>query len=180
MLTKQDSSRALTASEIRIATCIFKNAVNYAQVRIYKGSYFPFNLQNQETAVTPNGNMYWPARIFKENFAYENIAYQNWFMHEFTHVWQYQMGMNVRARGLLSGLVNYKYSLPKEKTLADFSMEQQACIVSDYFTLTSAGYNGWKDVTRFQGIHGPDLMQKYRNTLHYFLVSPADRRSLWK
>lgn len=47
-------------------------------------------------------------------------------------------------------------------------MEQQANIIADYFTLITAGYNVWKGVTDFQGIHGPDLLAKYQNTLQYF------------
>lgn len=94
--------------------------------------------------------------------------------------WQHQMGMSVRIRGLISKYVRYTYSLPKEKTLADYPMEQQANIIADYFPLITAGYNVWKGVTDFQGIHGPDLLAKYQNTLQYFLASPTDKRSLWK
>ncbi|WP_217992428.1 hypothetical protein [Kosakonia pseudosacchari] len=180
MATGKDTFRPLTAGEIRMARILFKDTINYGSVRIYRGSYFPFNLQDQDTAVTPNGNMYWPEPIFKEDFSAESSSDKNWFIHEFAHIWQHQMGMGVRIRGLISKYVKYTYSLPKEKTLADYPMEQQANIIADYFTLITAGYNVWKGVTDFQGIHGPDLLAKYQNTLQYFLASPTDKRSLWK
>ncbi|WP_312041814.1 hypothetical protein [Erwinia sp.] len=180
MATAKDAYRTLTAGEIRMARAIFGDTVNYPHVRVYKGSYFPFNLQNEGTAVTPNGNMYWPEPIFKEDFSSETSLNKNWFMHEFVHIWQHFMGMSVRTRGLISKYVDYNYSLPKEETLADYRMEQQANIVADYYTLVTEGYNSWKQINSFNGIHGPDLLSKYQNTLQYLLVSPRDKRSLWK
>lgn len=180
MATKKDDFRSLTAGEIRMARSIFNDTVNYGLIRVYKGSYFPFDLQDEDTAVTPNGNMYWPEPIFKEDFSSESSLYKNWFMHEFAHIWQHHMGMSVRTRGLISKYVSYKYSLPNEKTLAEFRMEQQANIIADYYTLVNEGYNAWKELTSFTGIHGPDLLAKYQNNLQYLLASPRDKRSLWK
>ena len=180
MATAKDKYRPLTAGEVRMARTIFGDAINYAHVRVYKGSYFLFNLQDKDTAVTPNGNMYWPEPIFKEDFSSETSLNKNWFMHEFVHIWQHHMGMNVRTRGLISNYVDYSYSLPKEKTLADYRMEQQANIVADYYTLLTEGYNAWKEINSFNGIHGPDLLLKYQNTLQYLLAPPRDKRSLWK
>ncbi|WP_199782664.1 hypothetical protein [Cronobacter dublinensis] len=180
MATKKDGYRSLTAGEVRMARSLFGDMINYGHVKVYKGSYFPFDLQDEGTAVTPNGNMYWPEPIFKEDFSLETPLNKNWFMHEFVHIWQHQMGMSVRTRGLISKYVNYHYSLPKEKTLADYRMEQQGNIIADYYTLINEGYNTWKDITSFEGIHGPDLLAKYQHTLQYFLASPRDKRSLWK
>ncbi|WP_238082913.1 MULTISPECIES: hypothetical protein [Pseudescherichia] len=115
MATAKDDFRSLTAGEVRMARTIFGDTVNYSHVRVYKGSYFPFNLQDNGTAVTPNGNMYWPEPIFKEDFSSESSLNKNWFMHEFVHIWQHNMGMSVRTRGLISKYVNYRYSLPREK-----------------------------------------------------------------
>jgi len=115
MATAKDDFRSLTAGEVRMARTIFGDTVNYSHVRVYKGSYFPFNLQDNGTAVTPNGNMYWPEPIFKEDFSSESSLNKNWFMHEFVHIWQHNMDMSVRTRGLISKYVNYRYSLPREK-----------------------------------------------------------------
>lgn len=179
MATKEDGFRNLTAGELRIARTVFKDAINYGMVKVYNGEYFPFGMQDDDTAVTPNGNMYWPKKIFKEDFSSQSPEIQNWFIHEMTHVWQYQMGMNVRTRGAMSWAANYEYSLPDYKTLADFNMEQQAGIVADYFTLEHFGINSWMRSKDFKGIVGPDLKKKYQNALKYFLISPRDRKCLW-
>lgn len=71
MATKKDGYRSLTAGEVRMARSLFGDMINYGHVKVYKGSYFPFDLQDEGTAVTPNGNMYWPAPIFKEDFSSE-------------------------------------------------------------------------------------------------------------
>ncbi|PWC09225.1 hypothetical protein [Brenneria corticis] len=179
MATKEEGFRNLTAGELRIARTVFKDAINYGMVKVYNGEYFPFGMQNDDTAVTPNGNMYWPPKIFKEDFSQERPDIHNWFIHEMVHVWQYQMGLNVRARGIMSWATNYNYSLPDYKLLANFNMEQQACIIADYFSLVSFGINEWSAVTNFRGIVGPNLIGKYQNALKYFLISPRDRKCLW-
>ena len=64
------------------------------------------------------------------------------------HVWQYQRGMNVRMRGMVSWAVNYNYDLSKN-SLKEYSMEQQASIVADYWLLVNFGfekYSGIKEV----------------------------------
>ncbi|SCC19213.1 hypothetical protein [Kosakonia oryziphila] len=101
-------------------------------------------------------------------------------MHEIGHVWQHQMGVNVRTRGLVSWASSYEYSLPGEKDLADYSLEQQASIIADYYVLANFGVNVFIQQSTFKGIIGPDLRDKYNNTLKYFLASPANKRSLWK
>lgn len=40
-------SRLLTGGEIALAKSIFKTVINYAKVRVNKGGYFPFGLQNK-------------------------------------------------------------------------------------------------------------------------------------
>lgn len=102
------------------------------------------------------------------------------FMHEMGHVWQHQMGVNVRARGLVSWASSYEYSLPNEKDLADYSLEQQASIIADYYVLTHFCVNVFIQQSTFKGIINPDLRDKYKITLKYFLASPTNKRCLWK
>ena len=49
---------------------------------------------------------------FKEDFATANAYDQHWFIHEMAHVWQYQLGMNVRLRGLASWAVSISIPCP--------------------------------------------------------------------
>ncbi|APG20696.1 UNVERIFIED_ORG: hypothetical protein J2806_005092 [Kosakonia oryzae] len=180
MATAENSSRPLTAGEIRMIKPLFKDAINYSAVKVYNGEYLPFGLQDNRTAMTPNGYMYYPGDLFQEDFSFGFVGNMALFVHEMGHVWQHQMGANVRTRGLFSWAASYEYSLPEEKDLADYNLEQQASIIADYYILTKFGVNVFVDQSTFKGIIGPDLKNKYENTLKYFLASPADKRCLWK
>lgn len=60
MITARGSFRRLTPCEITLSRFLYKNAIDYSLVKVHNASYFPFGLQNEETAVTPNGELYWP------------------------------------------------------------------------------------------------------------------------
>ncbi|SFU18405.1 hypothetical protein SAMN05192562_10956 [Kosakonia arachidis] len=180
MSTLKNNYRPMTAGEIRMARTLFQNAINYSAVKIYNGDYLPFGLQNSRVAMTPDGNMYYPEALFREDFSFGDITDKALFMHEMGHVWQHQMGVNVRTRGLVSWASSYEYSLPNEKDLADYSLEQQASIIADYYVLTNFGVNVFIQQSTFKGIIGPDLRDKYKNILKYFLASPTNKRCLWK
>lgn len=44
--------------------------------------------------------------------------------------------------------VDYEYSLPPEKRLADFGMEQQAAIIADYYYLLIFGSGDFDDTSK--------------------------------
>lgn len=50
----------------------------------------------------PNGEIYFPTGIFQTDFASAGIDKISLFMHEMVHVWQHQMGMWIKTRGLFS------------------------------------------------------------------------------
>lgn len=139
---------------------------------------FPFGLQHEDTAVTPNGTLYFMPKHFQEDFATANAYDQHWFIHEMAHVWQYQLGMNVRLRGLASWAVSYQYSLPNYHLLSDYGMEAQASIIADYFYLTKFGRNGFQAITNYSGIIGPDIKKRYEWVLRAFLNNPKNRNTL--
>lgn len=178
MSIHKNDSRKLTAGEISLAKSIFKNSVNYAGIKIHKGSYFPFNLQNVDTAVTPNGDMYFMPKHYQADFSRAVPTYQHWFIHEMTHVWQYQLGLNVKMRGSVSWAVSYRYSLPNYKLISDYSMEAQASMIADYFWLLKFGHSGFDGVTNFEGIRGINLLKSYEWVMRGFLNDPSSRRNL--
>ncbi len=178
MATTQGNARKLTAGEITLARLLYKNAVDYSRVRVHNGSYFPFGLQHEDTAVTPNGTLYFMPKHFQEDFATANAYDQHWSIHEMAHVWQYQLGMNVRLRGLASWAVSYQYSLPNYHLLSDYGMEAQASIIADYFYLTKFGRNGFQVITNYSGIIGPDIKKRYEWVLRAFLNNPKNRNTL--
>ncbi|WP_338560785.1 hypothetical protein [Erwinia sp. E_sp_B04_7] len=173
---KVGSARKLTVGEKFLVKKVFKNAIRLDEVKVHNGSYLPFNMQSKNIAMTPNGEIYFREPYYKDDFSMANPGDMHWFIHEMVHVLQHQVGMNVRTRGALSWAASYKYSLPPEKKLSDFGMEQQASIISDYYYLKYYGLGDFRRLSGFQGIIGPDLMKKYETTLSLFLVSPGEKR----
>ncbi|GLR11092.1 hypothetical protein [Mixta theicola] len=92
-------------------------------------------MQENNTAMTPAGEIWFETNIYRDDYAYSSVDLQHLFMHEMMHVWQKQKGMNVVMRGLFSWAADYNYRLNKTR-LDDYSMEQQASIVADYWLLT--------------------------------------------
>jgi len=133
--------RPLTFGETELSRTVFADTVKYNRIRIYHESYFPFGAQPDDVAMSPDGNIYFDpdGTLYKEDFSKANIHSKALFIHEMTHVWQHQKGMNVRIRGVFQR--TYKY-LPFEpgKAFLDYGIEQQGDIVRDYFYLLN-GYS---------------------------------------
>ncbi|URQ61051.1 type IV secretion protein Rhs [Pantoea alhagi] len=171
---KQGSLRLMTPGEINMAKTIFGNAIIYSRVWIHYDSYFPFGLQSQNVAMAPNGEIYMRDYFYAHDFsAISNIDKQHAFIHELTHVWQYQKGMWVRTRGLFSWAANYDYDFSGNKYLHDYTMEQQAQIVADYFLLYRYGYGVWNDekgkLVSFIGTKQDGIKADYERVLTHFL-----------
>jgi Rhs element Vgr protein len=132
--------RALTSGEIAMARTVFKDAINYSKVKVHRGGWWLF-VGFQNTAVTPNGEMYFPesTKFYRDDFsATDRGRDKALFMHEMTHVWQYQLGYSVKKHGLTvssQGAEAYKYTLSANMTLSDYNMEQQGEIISDYYMI---------------------------------------------
>lgn len=146
-ITVKVKSRPLTAGEVDMARLIFKDSIDYSTVRVHNEEYLPFGLQFNDTAMTPNGSMYFNPDYFVQDFSTETEGNKMWFIHEMTHVWQYQLGYSVSWRGFWLAVTggyfgrrayiidptDSKDSPDRYKTLPDFNMEQQAIIVEKYF-----------------------------------------------
>ncbi len=145
-LQQEGITRALTPGEINLARSVFGSTIFYQSVLVHCDSYLPFGLQNQYTAMSPNGELYFRRALYRPDFTVHHLA-QHLFIHEMAHVWQHQRGMLVRTRGLLSWAVSYQYRLDR-LLLREYSMEQQASIIADYFYLKKFG------VSDFIGLYG--------------------------
>lgn len=137
--------RPLTLGEIKLAKEVFQHHLDYETVKIYQGAFLRFGLQKPNIAMAPNGKIYFPLPSYQADFSKGTDAQKICFMHEMTHVWQYQNGISVIFRGLwlalLGGYVGKRwvYWYFQEKNLSkrftEFNIEQQACIVADFFLL---------------------------------------------
>ena len=172
--TPKGKARPMTPGEIAMAKVIFKDSIDYSKVKVHNGEYLWFGLQPDNTAMTPNGEMYFNPDYFKEDFSKEDSADKHWFMHEMVHVWQYQLDYPVKLRGAIRIGLSYAYQLAHDKTLADYNMEAQGDIVADYFALKVLG-----DPTVMRQQRYANALSDYEQyTLKTFLADPADRSSL--
>ncbi|MRS88627.1 type IV secretion protein Rhs [Enterobacteriaceae bacterium RIT714] len=156
--TKTGGLRRLRLSEINLASSLYGFSIRYHQVWVHRGSYLPFNLQDNYTAMTPDGEMWFQEGVYQHDFSAASINMRHLFLHEMMHVWQRQRGMWIKTRGAFSWAADYSYSLDKAR-LTDYSMEQQACIVSDYWLLTHYGFRHTKANLKFRDYH-PSLPEK--------------------
>lgn len=163
--------RLLTQGEISLANELFLYSVRYHEVWIHHGSYLPFDLQNNNTAMTPNGEIWFETNVYRDDFSVSTADFQHLFLHEMMHVWQHQRGMMVRMRGAFSWAADYSYDLTKNK-LSDYSMEQQACIVSDYWLLVKHGFYNYSSRIKYREYHAHEntrnLILKYQKVLRGF------------
>src|SRR5262245_52979446 len=133
-----EPNRALTAGERALLAPIFRDSIDYDKVRVIHAA-FPF--QPAGVYMTPRGHIYAPGDLFRDDFSTSNAAV---FVHEMTHVWQFENGMDLIAQGLAefakyNGAYEkaYAYTLAATgRDLVDYGMEQQASIVEDYFELS--------------------------------------------
>jgi len=171
--------RSLTPGEIAMAKTVFKDAVDYRKVKVHHGGWWLF-FGFQNTAVTPNGEMYFPesTEYYRDDFSKtESGRYRALFMHEMTHVWQYQLGYPVKRAGMTvtsRGAEAYEYVLTESRVLADYNMEQQGEIISDYYIICVEEEPMW--VWNENNINNrPSL---FKSVLRKFIENPADKDSL--
>ncbi len=138
-------TRPLTEREILLGKSIFKDQINYWRVRIDEGAYI--------------GK--------RQHIFYVSIYTINgWgkmsdplFLHELTHVWQYeQMGSVYIPRALRAqftqmgynygGLSALQQAKTKQEGLNAFNLEQQADIIADYHRLSVGGCPRWGEATK--------------------------------
>lgn len=176
-LTPEGESRPLTVGEVAMSKLVFADSVDYAKVRVHNGEYLWFGLQDDDTAMTPNGEMYFNPKHFKEDYSASVVSDRHWFMHEMVHVWQYQLGYSVRWNGLQRWKLQYSYSLEPDKRLCDYDMEQQGQVIADYFAINILNAPGAASTLDYQS---PEARQLYLSVLADFLSDPSSAGNLPK
>ncbi|WP_435979647.1 type IV secretion protein Rhs [Psychrobacter sp. DM4] len=125
-------SRYLTDGEIILARSVFGEDINLDKVALKTAWWV---LKNY--AVSPNGNIYFSAADWIEDFAQTTLSKQSWLIHELTHVWQLQQGIKV-VRGAVFDR-RYRYIIKTGKSFFRYGIEQQARMVQDYFIRRQRG-----------------------------------------
>jgi len=134
----QQYGRPLTDNEIFLAQQQpYGDSIDYSQVRVVNTNYW-FG-QQDGMAITPNGNIYManaPADFT------DSLTDKSLFIHEMTHVYQYQEGVNVLLKGMGLQMLYYgtfklydvyRYSTPIDRPFSSYNIEQQGDMVSNWF-----------------------------------------------
>ncbi len=127
-LERQGKVRFLTENEIALAKSVFGDEIDYLSVKIIRAKYV--FIQGKNYAVTPNGNIYFPMSEADWTFS---LSFRDLFIHEMTHVWQYQIGINVFMKALPLQILKFgtlglidPYTLPQNNINFQFlNVEQQ-------------------------------------------------------
>lgn len=162
--------RQLTNNEIEMLKLIFSDSIEYDKVKIFKDKYLPF--QNKNIAMSPNGNIYFDEKHHQDDFSISSNSNKMWFIHEMTHVWQYQNGLNIinNAFGVLfrGGYKNksaYCYDHEcKSDEFCSLNFEQQATIIEDYFAAK------YLNISKYI-----ERLPYLENILKDFLKNPKDK-----
>lgn len=126
------AARTLTAGELREASWVYGGAVDFARVRIYRGKYAFW--QPDDTAMAPDGNVYFPDQIYQADFSV-SARDMSLLIHELAHVWQIQSGVWLKVTRLWQGGVYNYGQLPHDRALRSYTVEQQASIIGDWYLL---------------------------------------------
>jgi len=133
---------SVAGESVEMADTVFHGAIDYTKVKVFNKKFIFF--QPNQRPMSPNGNIYYSPkgtgdRAYMADFSTGTMAAKATFIHELTHVWQHQNGVNVTARGIVQR--NYEYlPLDTKKSLEDYGIEQQGSIVEHYFYLIN-GYS---------------------------------------
>ena len=125
--------RPLTQAETALAAAMFGDAIDYGRVRLARRKWAFF--QPKDVVMAPRGCIHFHPRgqLWCEDFGVAHVTTQGLFLHEMTHVWQHQRGINLVLRR--HPFCRYDYSFRPGVTLPRYGIEQQAEIVRHAFLL---------------------------------------------
>ncbi len=155
--------RNLRSSEITLARSVFGNSIDYTRINLIPTSILQWRTVGNTIRV-PN------------DFSITDSYMAETFIHEMTHVWQYQHeGTSYISTSLSDQLVGYiqtgsrnaayAYTIVPGKTFFEYRVEQQAMMVQTYFNLlreqanpaTTSARN--TEITRQLALHQPLIAQ---------------------
>jgi len=170
-------SRPLTIGETALAKSVFGDSIDYAAVTINDGKFAGFHPEG--TAMAPNGNLYMYG-CYSDDYSTREPYGQALFIHEMTHVWQYQNkilapiaeAVKLNLAHKFNYRAAYDYTLEPGKDLIEYNMEQQASIVQDRFLLQrEPGSEFWSHSLNVE--YGAQRMALYDQVLAKFDADPA-------
>jgi hypothetical protein len=141
-------SRNLTPGEIELARGIFGNSIDYSKVRVHHdfGNAGEWFVNDRQNTMTPNGEIY-SMDQYTDDYSKKDPST---FIHEMTHVWQFQNHVLDPQMAALSQFVSnggnyhaaYAYKADPSREFTSYNLEQQASMVQDYYSLLERQKSG--------------------------------------
>lgn len=132
--------RNLTAGEIDLCQSVFGNLIDYKTVKVMNHPFLPW--QSVHVFMAPKGHIHVRKFNYSNDYSKQSLGYQAVFIHEMTHIFQYQQSINVLLKGALlqsAYFLSFKkynpylYHLKAGKKFFDYNIEQQGDIARDIF-----------------------------------------------
>jgi hypothetical protein len=129
--------RVLTLGETNMLRGVFGKTISYSSVKVHNHKYIFFD--PDDTAMTPNGQIYFSAAHYLADFSTASLGNRAWFVHEGAHLYQhYGLKWNLIVRAPFDRGYNCTLD-PNKPKLSDYGLEQMGDIVQDYYKLRSGG-----------------------------------------
>lgn len=132
--------RPLTAGEAALALEAFGDALDLAPVRFLPA---PWPLTRAFVAGRWFGRdwIVWPRRGLPADIAAASLKLRATLVHELTHVWQAQQGVNLLTGKIRAGdrPASYEYPVGMDCSWGELNIEQQAMVVEHRFRLLQGG-----------------------------------------
>lgn len=132
--------RPLTDGEAALAREAFGEALSLDTIRFlpapwpFDRAFVPGRWLGREWVV-------WPGRTLPPDISEASLKLQAVLIHELTHVWQAQQGVNLLTGKLRAGdrPASYEYPVGMDCNWGDLNIEQQAMVVEHRFRLLHGG-----------------------------------------
>lgn len=145
--------RSLTPGEIKLAQTVFQNIINYDRVKIYCHSS-QSRRQPRVITTTKNGEVLLSMSEYRSDFSsdytnyHDSVKCPHSFIFAMSFVWQYFRYDSSFHDPYISS-VWYSYKLD-EPAFNFYTMEQQASIIADYWSLNKHDIVEYKDISNYQ------------------------------
>jgi len=132
--------RPLTPGETTLAHEAFGDALRPGTIRILSAPW-PFNRAFVPGRWFRREWIVWPDKALPADIAAAPLKLQATLVHELTHVWQAQQGVNLLTGKLRAGdrPASYEYPVGMDCSWGDLNIEQQAMVVEHRFRLIHGG-----------------------------------------
>lgn len=177
---KDSSARPLTAGEVALAKSVFGDSIDYTTVTVSDKPYTLF--QPKGVATAPDGKLYMHG-CYSPDYSDTNPYTRSLFIHEMTHVWQFQnkilnpisAALDLNIKHKFNYAASYDFQLDEKKDLVEYGMEEQAAMVQEYFLIKNQGLAGYTRHCK-NTCEDDEKLRLYEKVLEKFLKDPSYAR----